>query len=99
MAPNDPVPLKDEVTSALQQTYAPPSSLARPTQTKKPTQKLLESIAGQPSTKKSNPNKHQTNIVSLSLDPLQTFQEALSRSYSPQWQAAIQAKFESLDKN
>lgn len=57
------------------QPYVPPSSLARPARTKKPTQKLLDSIAGQSSTKKSNPRRHQANVVSHTLAPPQTFQE------------------------
>ena len=96
---NAGLPFSDEATSKLQPPYAPLSSLARPVRTKKPTQKLLDSIAGQSSTKSSHSKRHQANVVTHSMDPPQTYQDAISRSDSPQWQASINAEFDSLHKN
>jgi len=93
-------PYATEIDSTLQTPYALPSSLARPKGQAQPTRRLLESIAGQPSTKKSNPKpRHQANVVQLSLDPPQTIQKVLTRPYSQQWQEAIQVEFNSLEKN
>lgn len=89
----------DEATSSLQSHYAPPSSLARPKRTVKPTRRLLESIAGRTPTKKNPTKSHQANLVSSMVDPPATMTEALSRSDSFQWQIAIQAEFDSLHKN
>ena len=89
-----------EIDSTNKSPYAPPSSLARPKRQIKPTRRLLESLAGQLSNKKSNPkSRHQANVVQLSLDPPQTMQEALTRPDSQQWQEAIKAEFNSLEKN
>ena len=94
----------EEVESTpISTTPSPTSNTARIKRNIQPTKRYLEYIQSKNSPKKGQQchthRSHQANLVNVLSEPPNTLQEALSRSDSKEWQAAITAELASLEKN